>query len=100
VTQLEALEAGLLVARTEGIIPAPETTHALACVVSEALKAKEEGKEKVIAFTWSGHGLLDLSAYEKFLGGQLTNYVLTDEEIARAEKIFEGFPKPALLKSR
>ncbi len=100
VTQLEALEAGLLVARTEGIIPAPETTHALACVVSEALKAKEEGKEKVIAFTWSGHGLLDLSAYEKFLGGQLTNYVLTDEEIARSEKIFEGFPKPALLKSR
>jgi tryptophan synthase beta chain len=100
VTQIEALEAGLLVARTEGIIPAPETTHALACVVSEALKAKEEGKEKVIVFTWSGHGLLDLSAYEKFLAGQLTNYVLADEEIERSEKIFESFPKPALLKSR
>ena len=100
VTQLDALEAGLLVARTEGIIPAPETNHALACVVSEALKAKEEGKEKVIVFTWSGHGLLDLSAYEKFLSGQLTNYILTDEEIERSEKIFENFPKPALLKSR
>ena len=100
VTQLDALEAGLLVARTEGIIPAPESNHALACVVSEALKAKEEGKEKVIVFTWSGHGLLDLSAYEKFLAGQLTNYILTDEEIERSEKIFENFPKPALLKSR
>ena len=100
VTQLDALEAGLLVARTEGIIPAPESNHALACVVSEALKAKEEGKEKVIVFTWSGHGLLDLSAYEKFLSGQLTNYILTDEEIERSEKIFENFPKPALLKSR
>jgi len=100
ITQLDALEAGLLVARTEGIIPAPETNHALACVVSEALKAKEEGKEKVIVFTWSGHGLLDLGAYEKFISGQLTNYILTDEEIERSEKIFENFPKPVLLKSR
>jgi len=99
VTQLQALEAGVLTARTEGIIPAPETTHALACVISEALKAKEEGKEKVIVFSWSGHGLLDLTAYEKFLSGQLTNYVLTDEEIERSERIFENFPKPALLKS-
>ncbi|WP_373500639.1 TrpB-like pyridoxal phosphate-dependent enzyme [Desulfococcus sp.] len=100
VTQMDALAAGLLVARTEGIIPAPETTHALACVIDEAKKAKEEGKEKVIVFTWSGHGLLDLTAYEKFLSGQLTNFILTDEEIERSEKIFENFPKPALLKSR
>ncbi|MDX9818330.1 MAG: TrpB-like pyridoxal-phosphate dependent enzyme, partial [Desulfococcus multivorans] len=100
VTQIQALEAGVLAARTEGIIPAPETTHALACVVSEALKAKAEGKEKVIVFSWSGHGLLDLTAYEKFLSGQLTNYVLTDEEIERSERIFENFPKPTLLKSR
>ena len=69
-------------------------------MIDEAKKAKEEGKEKVIVFTWSGHGLLDLSAYEKFLSGQLTNFVLTDEEIERSEKIFENFPKPALLKSR
>ncbi len=100
VTQVEAMNAGLLVARTEGIIPAPETNHALACVVNEAVKAREEGKEKVIVFTWSGHGLLDLATYEKFLAGRLTNYVLTDEEIERSEKIFENFPKPALLKSR
>ena len=100
VTQLQALEAGLLAARTEGIIPAPETTHALACVIDEARKAKEEGKEKVIVFTWSGHGLLDLTAYEKLLAGELTNFALTDEEIEASEKIFENFPKPAILKSR
>ncbi len=100
VTQLEAYEAGLLVARTEGIIPAPETTHALAAVVNEARKAKEEGKEKVIVFSWSGHGLLDLGAYEKYLSGSLKNFVLTDEEIAKAEEIFASYPKPELLKSR
>lgn len=99
VTQLQALEAGLLAARTEGIIPAPESTHALACVIDEARKAKEEGKEKVIVFSWSGHGLLDLTAYEKLLAGELTNFALTDEEIEESEKIFEKFPKPALLKS-
>jgi hypothetical protein len=60
VTQLESYEAGIWPARTEGIIPAPETTHAIACVIDEARKAKEEGKEKVILFNWSGHGLMDL----------------------------------------
>ncbi|MBW2220591.1 MAG: TrpB-like pyridoxal phosphate-dependent enzyme, partial [Deltaproteobacteria bacterium] len=65
ITQLDAYEAGVLLARSEGLIPAPETTHALACVVDEARKAKEEGKEKVILFNWSGHGLLDLMAYDK-----------------------------------
>ena len=100
VTQLDALSAGVLVSRTEGIIPAPETTHALATVVEEAKKAKEEGKEKVILFNWSGHGLLDLMAYEKFLADELTNFVLSDEEIEEAEKVFAEFPKPQALKSR
>jgi tryptophan synthase beta chain len=100
VTQLEAYEAGMLLARTEGIIPAPETNHALACVVNEARKAKEEGKEKIIVFTWSGHGLLDLSAYDKFLSGTLSNFVLSDEEIAKSEEIFMNYPKPEFLKSR
>lgn len=99
VTQLDAYEAGMLLARTEGIIPAPETTHALACVIDEAKKAKEEGKEKTIVFTWSGHGLLDLSAYDKFLSGSLTNFELSEEEIAKSEEIFEKYPKPSLLKS-
>ncbi|QTA79502.1 Tryptophan synthase, subunit beta [Desulfonema limicola] len=99
VTQLEAYEAGILLARTEGIIPAPETTHALACVIDEARKAKEEGREKTIVFSWSGHGLLDLGTYDKFLSGSLHNFVLSDEELAKAEKIFENYPKPSLLKS-
>ena len=99
VTQLDALSAGVLVSRTEGIIPAPETTHALATVVEEAKKAKEEGKEKVILFNWSGHGLLDLTAYEKYLADELTNFVLSDEEIEEAENVFCEFPKPATLKS-
>ncbi|MEZ4526830.1 MAG: TrpB-like pyridoxal phosphate-dependent enzyme [Desulfobacterales bacterium] len=100
VTQMEAYEAGLLAARTEGIIPAPETTHALAAVVNEARKAKEEGKEKVIVFSWSGHGLLDLGSYEKYIAGSLQNFVLSDAEIAKAGEIFATYPKPEVLKSR
>ena len=100
VTQLEAYKAGIIVARTEGIIPAPETNHALACVIDEAKKAKEEGKEKVILFNWSGHGLLDLVAYDDYFSGKMKDYILTDEEMLKSEEIFANYPKPALLKSR
>jgi tryptophan synthase beta chain len=100
VKQKEVFEAGILLARTEGIIPAPETNHALATVVAEALKAKEEGKEKVILFNWSGHGLLDLTAYEKYLSGGIMDIELSDQEIEEAEKIFANHPKPQILKSR
>jgi len=100
INQLDAYEAGILLARSEGMIPAPETTHALACVVDEARKAKEEGKEKVILFNWSGHGLLDLMAYDKYFSKELKNISLPEKEIAESEKVFERFPKPELLKSR
>ncbi len=100
VTQLKAYEAGVLLARSEGIIPAPETTHALACVIDEANKATQEGKEKVILFNWSGHGLLDLVGYDKYFSNELKNYVLSDEDLAESEKIFENFPKPELVKSK
>jgi tryptophan synthase beta chain len=100
VTQLDAYKAGVFFARTEGAISAPETNHALACVIEEANRAKEEGKEKVILFNWSGHGLLDLVGYDKYFAGELDNYALTDEELAESEKVFEGFPKPARLNSR
>ncbi len=100
VTQLKAYEAGVIFARTEGIIPAPETNHALAYVIDEARKAKEEGKEKVILFNLSGHGLIDLNAYDKYFAGKLENFVLTEEEMMQSEKVFENYPKPALLKSR
>jgi tryptophan synthase beta chain len=100
VTQLAAYEAGIIMTKTEGIIPAPETNHALATVIDEARKAKEEGKEKVILFNFSGHGLIDLSAYDKYFAGELTNYSLKDEELAESQKVFANFPKPQLLKSR
>ncbi len=100
VTQLASYEAGVLLARTEGIIPAPETNHALACVVDQARKAKEEGKEKVILFSWSGHGLLDLGAYDRYFSGNLKDYALSEEEILKSEKVFESYPKPKRLKSR
>jgi tryptophan synthase beta chain len=99
VTQTQALESGILWARTEGTIPAPETTHALAQVIAEAKQAKEEGKEKVILANFSGHGLLDLGAYEKYLAGELTDAVMTDEQVAEAGKILENYPKPEHLKS-
>jgi len=99
ITQLDAFDAGVLVARTEGIIPAPETNHALACVIDEARKAKEEGKEKVILVNFSGHGLLDLGSYEKYFNHELTNFALSDEEILKSEKIYETFPKPELIRS-
>ncbi len=97
--QVPTYEAGMLAARTEGVIPAPETNHALACVVSEAKKAKEEGKEKVILFNFSGHGLIDLAAYDKYLSGSLTNYDFPAEDIAEAEKVLEQYPKPEIIKN-
>ena len=99
-TQLDAMKAGMLFARTEGMISAPETNHALACIIEEAQKAKEEGKEKVILANWSGHGLIDLVAYDKYFAGELQNFALTEEELSASQKVFENYPKPELLKSR
>jgi tryptophan synthase beta chain len=98
--QIATFEAGLLCARTEGVIPAPETNHALACVVDLARKAKEEGKEKVILCNWSGHGLIDLGAYEKYLAGQIKDFEYPGKDIEEAEKILAQYPKPAVFKSR
>ena len=69
--QTKVFESAMLFARTEGIIPAPETSHAVHATVMEALKAKEEGKKRVILFNFSGHGLLDLTSYEAYLSGHL-----------------------------
>jgi tryptophan synthase beta chain len=69
--QTKVFEAGTLFARSEGIVPAPESAHAIAAVVNEAAKAREAGKKRVILFNLSGHGLLDLSAYETYLTGKL-----------------------------
>ncbi len=69
--QLEVFEAAVMFAKAEGLVPAPETAHAVKKAIDEAVKAKDEGKEKVIVFNFSGHGLLDLAAYEAFLNGEL-----------------------------
>lgn len=92
--QIDTFDAGVKWARTEGYIPAPETNHAIAAVVDEAMRAKEEGKEKVILFDWSGHGMVDLAAYDAYFSGKLAPYELPEEEIERALRAIEGFPKP------
>ena len=82
IPQLETFDAGVLFARAEGIIPAPESSHAIAATIREALKCKETGEEKVILFNLSGHGLIDMSAYDQYLSGNLQNYEITDEMVA------------------
>ncbi len=89
---LETFRVGVQWARSEGIIPAPETNHALACVADVARTAKEEGKEKVILVNFSGHGIIDLMAYDAYFSGKLTDHALPDAEIARALEAIKGFP--------
>ena len=73
IRQLDSFAAGVLFARAEGIIPAPESCHAIAAAVNEANKCKESGEEKVILFNLSGHGLVDMSAYDQYISGTLAN---------------------------
>ncbi len=94
ISQLETFDAGLTFARSEGYISAPECNHAVAMAIREALKAKEEGKEKTILFNWSGHGLVDLAAYENFFRGKLSDHELPQEQIDAALKDLEPLPKP------
>ncbi|MEA4981242.1 MAG: TrpB-like pyridoxal phosphate-dependent enzyme, partial [Paludibacter sp.] len=77
IQQLDSFKAGVLFAQTEGIIPAPESAHAIAAAINEALKAKEEGTKKTILFNLSGHGLVDMASYDQYLAGDLVNYSLS-----------------------
>lgn len=81
IAQIECFEAGSLFARTEGIIPAPESNHAIAQVLREVQQAKEEGKSKTILFNLSGHGFVDMMAYSDYQSGKLTEHELKQEEI-------------------
>ena len=83
IKQLESFEAGTLFARAEGIIPAPESCHAIAATIREANRCKETGEEKVILFNLSGHGLIDMTAYDQYLAGNLVNYEVTDEDVQK-----------------
>lgn len=83
IPQTESFKAGVLFARAEGIIPAPESCHAIAATIREALKCKETGEKEVILFNLSGHGLLDMVSYDQYINGDLHDYTVSDEEIAR-----------------
>ena len=84
VHQIPTFEAAVTFARSEGIIPAPETAHAIRVAIDEALKCKETGEEKVIVFNVSGHGHFDMAAYEAYFSGQLEDYEYPEEEIQKA----------------
>jgi len=93
--QIECYKAAVLFAQTEGYIPAPETSHAIACAIREAKKAKEERKEKIILFNYSGHGLMDLSGYEAYFNGKLSDYSLPEEELKKSlDSSINGLPVP------
>ncbi len=81
IPQLETFEAGVLFAQTEGIMPAPESSHAIAAAIREAKMAKKEGKKKTILFNLSGHGFVDMASYDQYLAGNLINYELSKKEV-------------------
>ena len=84
VHQIPCFEAGVKFARTEGILPAPESNHAIRVAIDEALDAKEKGEKKVILFNLSGHGHFDLTSYERYLQGKLEDYEYPEKEIKEA----------------
>ena len=89
IPQLETFAAATLFARSEGIIPAPESSHAIAAAIREAKKAKEAGESKVILFNLSGHGLIDMSAYDQYIAGDLANYQVSEEMVIQNTKDLE-----------
>ena len=84
VPQLATFEAGITFARTEGIVSAPETNHAIRVVIDEALKCKESGESKTILLAHSGHGHFDMAAYDAYLSGKLTDYEYPEEKVKEA----------------
>jgi tryptophan synthase beta chain len=82
--QTECFEAGVEFARTQGIVPAPESSHALAAARRDALAAAESGEERVIVVGLSGHGLLELNAYAQYLGGELADDALAEDDLSAA----------------
>lgn len=89
IPQLETFAAATMFARSEGIIPAPESSHAIAAAIREAKKANEAGESKVILFNLSGHGLIDMSAYDQYIAGDLANYQVSEEMVRQNTKDLE-----------
>ncbi|RMG29309.1 MAG: TrpB-like pyridoxal phosphate-dependent enzyme [Gammaproteobacteria bacterium] len=94
VPQVPTFEAGVLFARTEGIIPAPESNHAIRACIDEALRCRETGEPKTLLFNLSGHGHFDMAAYDKYFAGELEDYEYPEEAIeaalARLPRVAEG----------
>lgn len=90
IRQLETFSAATLFAQAEGIIPAPESSHAIAAAIREANKCKESGEKKVILFNLSGHGLIDMASYDMFLSGDLADFQVSDEQVRQNTKDLEN----------
>jgi tryptophan synthase beta chain len=97
--QIKCYEAAMLWAKTEGTICAPETSHAIAATIDEAIKCRESGEQKVIIFNYSGHGLMDLSGYDAYMSGKLTDYALPEDEIKKNLQALKNMPKAEMRKS-
>ena len=84
VEQTSVFAAARLFARTEGILPAPESSHAIRVAIDEAERCRESGKEETIVFGLTGTGYFDMVAYQKFNDGEMSDYIPTDEELAKS----------------
>ena len=98
-SQVVCYESALTWAQTEGTICAPETSHAIAATIEQAVQAREEGKEKVILLCFSGHGLMDLAGYDKYFAGELSDYSLPDEELKSFLDALKDLPKPEIRRT-
>ncbi|HSB89087.1 MAG TPA: TrpB-like pyridoxal-phosphate dependent enzyme, partial [Anaerolineales bacterium] len=94
VPQLETFAAAVTFAQAEGIIPAPESAHAIRVAIDDALRCKEEGVSRVIAFNLSGHGHFDLAAYDHYLHGRLENFEYPARDVERAMEDLPEVPVP------
>lgn len=95
VPQLATFDAAVMFSRAEGILPAPESAHAIRGAIDEALDAKEKGEERVILFNLSGHGHFDLEAYDAYHNGELQDFEYPEEDIAEAMQTIPEVPQPA-----
>jgi tryptophan synthase beta chain len=92
IPQMETFQAAITFAKAEGIVPAPEAAHGIAGAIREALAAKEAGDERVILFNLCGHGHFDMTAYNAYLGGELSDYEYPQEQI---DKSLQSLPQVA-----
>ncbi len=95
VSQLDTFKAGVMFAKSEGIMPAPESAHAIRSAIDEALDAKEKGEKRIILFNLSGHGNFDMASYKSFLSGELEDYEYPAAEIERAKQNLPSVAVPS-----